>query len=49
MRKTISMQLPDELLEKIKKEADIEYSNISEVIRRILIQYFRDKNETKNT
>lgn len=42
MKKTISLQLDVELIEKLKKLAENDSTSLSSIVRRIIIKYFKD-------
>ena len=42
-KQIISLQIPSELYEKIKNDADNEFISMSAFIRKLLMQYYKEK------
>lgn len=47
-KRSISITLDDDLIEKVKKDAELDMRNVSSQIAYILTRYFTDKNDNNN-
>lgn len=48
-KKVVGTQITCELYDKLKSEAEFEFMSISDLLRKIIYLYYREKNETCNT
>ena len=46
-KKVVGTQIPQDLYLKLKSEADDEFMSISDLLRKIIFTYYRDRKETK--
>lgn len=46
-KKVVAVQIPYEVYEQLKEEAENDFISVSDVMRRIIIRYYRQSNTTK--